>query len=612
MAQTPPPAVPHAPAPSTSGESLDSDARTGGAAPLTAASAGVRASSGTSERSERFPAWTDELRQRYVRGEAVQFILHGNVGDLVLHAGKFVRVPDFLSEYLLAAAKDVVVQFNLATGVRFVKKGVDLPEMESFANDHNPERVLGGLDWLLHTAERVGVVLDYAEMLAPAGDVSFTSAADRQSVVTLHRWSFSPAIERGDSLVLIITENVLELSEKLVSNPTTAILRVPMPDEADRRAAIETILPSLRPEWVSRLAEITAGLKLVQIKAILAPENAPSPLAAAGAMSKAGELSDESRVLELIRRRKREILERECFGMVEFVEPSHDFSAVGGMEEVKRDLVKLAHHMRDGERARCPMGLLMVGPMGTGKTFVAEAFVRETGLTGIKLKNFRSKWVGATEGNLEKILSVIQAIGQVVVIIDEGDRAIGAQEGEDDGGTSSRIVARLKEFMSDTTHRGRVLFMLMTNRPDKLDVDIKRAGRIDRKIPFFYPQEAPEVEAIVAAQLARHHVRHELEFPRDREATTLQLVGYSSADIEAVVLLANEYAMGSVVSHEHLREAVRDYLPARDVAMLEYMELLAVFEASNRRMLPKKYAELDVKELQERIARLRVTVGTRR
>ena len=97
------------------------------------------------------------------------------------------------------------------------------------------------------------------------------------------------------------------------------------------------------------------------------------------------------------------------------------------------------------------MGLLFTGPMGTGKTFVAEAFAKECGLPTIKLKNFRSKWVGATEGNLEKILGVIQAIGQVVVIIDEGDRAFGSADGEgdgeSDGGTSSRVIARIKEFM---------------------------------------------------------------------------------------------------------------------------------------------------------------------
>src|SRR5690606_2218456 len=110
-------------------------------------------------------------------------------------------------------------------------------------------------------------------------------------------------------------------------------------------------------------------------------------------------------------------------------------------------------------------------------------------LTALTFKNFRSKWVGATEANLEKILSVIKAMGQVIVIIDEGDRSFGG-DGEGDGGTSSRAIARIKQFMSDTSNRGRILFILMTNRPDKLDIDIKRAGRLDRKIPFLYPQDA--------------------------------------------------------------------------------------------------------------------------
>ena len=161
------------------------------------------------------------------------------------------------------------------------------------------------------------------------------------------------------------------------------------------------------------------------------------------------------------------------------------------------------------------MGMLFTGPMGTGKTFVAEAFAKECGLTTIKLKNFRSKWVGATEGNLEKILGVIQAIGQVVVIIDEGDRAFGNTDGEGDGGTSSRVIARIKEFMSDTSNRGRILFLVMTNRPDKLDVDLKRAGRLDRKIPFLYAQTPEEVESVARAQVRKNKVRTEVDFADD-------------------------------------------------------------------------------------------------
>jgi SpoVK/Ycf46/Vps4 family AAA+-type ATPase len=256
--------------------------------------------------------------------------------------------------------------------------------------------------------------------------------------------------------------------------------------------------------------------------------------------------------------------------------------------------------------------------MGTGKTFVAEAFAKECGLTTIKFKNFRSKWVGATEGNLEKILTVIQAIGQVIVIIDEGDRSFGNSDGDGDGGTSSRVIARLKEFMSDTENRGRVLFILMTNRPDKLDVDIKRAGRLDRKVPLLYAQTAEEIEAVLLAQLRKHKLTWDVSFPADRAEISQPMLGLSNADFEAIMLLAAEYAAGpemdlvALITKKHMMQAQADYLPSRDQKMLEYMELLAVFEASNRQMLPKKYQDMTAQELQARLDVLRLECGQRR
>jgi len=549
------------------------------------------------DQERTLPPWTEELKHRYLRGEALQFVLHGNVTDLVVSGDRFIRMSDFLSEVLLAPSKDVVIQYNVATGVRFSKRRANVPGLDDLLALREADKILPALERVLHEVDKVAIVIDYAEMVAPAGDPNFFSAADRQTVVTLHRWSFSPAIERADSVVLVVTENLSELNQKLVSNPTTAIIKIPMPDEAERKKAIKVTVPNVEPRWLDRLAEVTAGLKIVQIKALLSGESAHG---------------DHAAVLDRIFDRKREIIERECFGLIEFVDPSHDFSVVGGIEEAKKELVQIAENIRQGRRNRCPMGILFTGPMGTGKTFVAEAFVKEAGLTAIKFKNFRSKWVGATEGNLEKILSVVQALGQVIVIVDEGDRAFGNQEGDGDGGTSSRVMARLKEFMSDTNNRGRVLFILMTNRPDKLDIDIKRAGRLDRKIPFLYPQEPSEVEAVVKAQLRKNKITSDIEFPRDRTAVSEHLVGYSNADIEAVVLLANDYARESVVTLAHFAEAIRDYLPSRDVEMLEYMELVAVFEASNRRMLPKKYADLGVDELNDKLTTLRAAIGTRR
>jgi AAA+ superfamily predicted ATPase len=620
----------------------------------------------SSSKEASHPAWAEELRRRYLRGEASQFVLHGNVFDLVEYGGELLPVREYLTDRLLSESKDVVVAYNVSTGGKIVRRkpGTELSGFEELLVARERSKFMPAMERVLRTAHRVALILEYAETVAPAADPALMSDDDRTAVVTLHRWSMAPEIEASDSVVLLLCENLSELHPKLVSNPKIATVRVPMPDEPERRRVIAHCQPHADEAYVGRLASITAGLRAVQIQAILQP---PPPGAAEdeeerirflkkilGEGSKdaegrarklatltrgmspedvrtllapdAGGVDDEAarqrardEVDRIIARRKREIIERECYGLIEFVEAKHDFRVVGGIEGVKNELQRIARSIREGNTARVPMGLLFTGPMGAGKTFVAEAFAKESGLTTIKLKNFRSKWVGATEGNLERILQVVQAIGQVLVIIDEGDRAFGNQEGGDgDGGTSSRVIARIKEFMSDTSNRGRILFILMTNRPDRLDVDIKRAGRLDKKIPLLYAQTAEEVEAVVNAQLRKHRLQNALTFPDDREAVSVPMVGLSNADFEAVVLLASEIAAGPdgagpvKVGREQMVQAIADYLPSRDVKMLEYMELLAVFEASNRKMLPRKYQTMSAEELQARLELLRLEVGNRR
>lgn len=603
------------------------------------------------------PTWADELRRRYLRGEASIFVLHGNVYDAVISEGRVVTLTEFLGSVLLDQSKETIAVYNVATGVRFLKRDASVSIDEALLSGDKP-RVLMALERMLTGGTKTAVILEYAEAISPAGDPNFQSESDRAAVVTLHRWSFLEEIERSDNIVILIAENLTDLAPKLVSNPRVAVVEVPMPDGDERKAAARVADKRLDDKDAARYAEITAGLKAIQIISILTPPPASeeelrrrqefisSILTGPDTAERAAKIAaltvglDQEEIAKLIApgaqpasipadcdvqarkdvdlliaRRKREILERECFGLVEFVEPAFGFEVVGGMDEVKKDLLIIANSIRNGERSRVPMGVLFTGPMGTGKTFVAEAFARECGLTTIKLKNFRSKWVGATEGNLEKILNVIRALGQVVVIVDEGDRAFGNTDGEGDGGTSSRVIARIKEFMSDTSNRGRILFLVMTNRPDKLDVDLKRAGRLDRKIPFLYSQTAEEVEAIAKALVKKNQVATAVDFPSIRETFSQKLIGYSNADVEAVILMANDDAAragATTVSAENFNGAATDYFPSRDSELLEYMELLAVFEASSRRLLPPKYASMTPDELDLRLRTLRAVVGSRR
>src|SRR5690606_255129 len=97
------------------------------------------------------------------------------------------------------------------------------------------------------------------------------------------------------------------------------------------------------------LAKITAGLTLVQVRSIL----------------QVARQSGRPVDFVSVNARKKAVLEQECAGLVEFVAPDHDLSHVGGLEEVKADLLRVAENVRAGHRNRVPMGMIFVGPMGT-------------------------------------------------------------------------------------------------------------------------------------------------------------------------------------------------------------------------------------------------------
>ena len=313
-------------------------------------------------------------------------------------------------------------------------------------------------------------------------------------------------------------------------------------------------------------------------------------------------------VLRLIQARKRELIEKECAGLIEFVEPRHGLAAVGGAQHITGELHQIAQSLREGDSKLSPMGLLAVGPMGAGKTFVIKAFLKEAGLSAVALKNFRSKWVGSTEKNLERVLATVKAMGPIAVLIDEGDRSFGAggEGGETDGGTGSRVIARLKEFMSDTDNRGQVLFIMLTNRPDKLDTDIKRPGRMDRKIPFFYAETGAERAAVVGAVMRR--VDASLDVAAEAlEALCESLASYSNADLEAMTLLGLEFREREPALSvlQALQRAKDDFMPPQETEMIAFMELLAVSETSRRSLLPERFRQLSIAEIQHRLQRAR-------
>lgn len=585
------------------------------------------------------PGWASVLRERYLSGEANVFVLHGNVFDKYRFNGEYLQLADALK--LVLAKKDVILELGLASGISIVKGDAATVGLNEVAGKGLSD-AMQFLEKKLTKGSSTAVVIPYAFTVFPAAETHFLSFEERAAVTTLHRWSLDAKVDSAGAIIILIAESLTSLAPSLLSNPRIAAIELALPDEATRKAAVGMFGHELSENNAQRIAEQTAGLRLIQIESIVSDKARSEGLneedrrafilellgnvenatvrAAEFAKVTAGktreairnliapakqtqDLAIDQDVLTVIRQRKREILEQECAGLIEIIEPRHGLEVVGGNESIKTELMRIAKALRDGDTRRAPMGMLAVGPMGAGKTFVINAFLKEAGLNGIMLKNFRSQWVGATESNLERVLSILKVMGPVALVIDEGDRSFGSRNDESDGGTSSRVIARLKAFMSEPENRGRILFIMMTNRPDKLDIDIKRPGRLDVKIPFFYAQDGEERARIAQALFGRYGMTWSGDVEA-LEAHCAKLDGYSNADIEALVLMAAsrlpDHEM--IISPDLFKEVVQDFIPPQDVQMVEYMELLAARECSRKSWLPARLAQMDATTLNTRLA----------
>jgi SpoVK/Ycf46/Vps4 family AAA+-type ATPase len=394
--------------------------------------------------------------------------------------------------------------------------------------------------------------------------------------VTVLNWAASPHVKRLNMAVILMDESAAALSERVTSNPYVASIEVAMPDEAARARFLHYALEGRDLHLASdyseaELTRLTAGISCVDINVLV-------------------QSAFESHRLDAPRMRglKKELIERQCRGLLEFMEPKWTTDVLVGHAAVKQRLREDAQLLQKGDTETLPMGYLVCGPVGTGKTFLAQCMAGEMGAPCLVLKNFRSKYVGETEGNLERVLGVLRAMGPVVVVIDEADAALGNREQEGDSGTSSRVFSLIAAQMGDTRYRGKILWMLLTSRPDLLPIDLKRQGRAEVHIPLFYPTLAEELRAMFQAMARKAGVKLG---PEDipEVPVTGQLSG---ADIEGIVTraarrsrLLGESGVGKIA----LERELAGFLPSLDGLEKEMQEIAAMLECTDAEFLPEAF-----------------------
>ena len=225
------------------------------------------------------------------------------------------------------------------------------------------------------------------------------------------------------------------------------------------------------------------------------------------------------------------------------------------------------------------------------------------------LKNFRSKYVGETEGNLQQVLAVLRSLGPVVVIVDEADAALGNRQADGDSGTSSRVFSMIAAQMGNTRYRGRIVWMLLTSRPDLLPIDLKRQGRAEVHIPLFYPCEDAELRQMFEV-MAR---KNKLKLASDILPTISADSKLSGADVESIVLAAKRTALTAgrdELTSVDLDLAMKEFIPSAQGLEKELQETAAVLECTQMSLLPPHWREkISVPDarsrLQERMVAIR-------
>jgi SpoVK/Ycf46/Vps4 family AAA+-type ATPase len=256
-----------------------------------------------------------------------------------------------------------------------------------------------------------------------------------------------------------------------------------------------------------------------------------------------------------------------------------------------RELKEVAEIMRRGLHSAAPMGIILMGPPGTGKSYLAECFAKECGMLCVRFRPLRQMYVGQSERNQEKAFAAIRALAPVVVIVDESDQAEGGSrdQGSGDSGVSERMRASAFNFWADSSLRGKVLRIDSTNRVDLIDSAMRRSGRTDVKIPILMPDEEARRQ-IFEVVMRKHRVPTQV---RDFAPFAARTPGYTGSDIELAVTTAYRFSLRDgkgAVTEAHLDAALDDFIPAsRDQAAVDHMTLLALDECRNRRLLPRNH-----------------------
>lgn len=568
----------------------------------------------SSSRQNPRPSFLDELNEAYLLRRKNIILLTGDTFGLFWNQLK--EGFDAFEASVVDALKHKfnLIRMDIAGGISFFDKrteaevmriceskdGVEVPkarraQMRNMieSSRHQPLPALVLLRGIQEAFQRVRAVepdinplcilFQYAGALFPTGDFGRLGDLDRQRLVVFLSWVNDPVFTQSPDMMLLVNDVKSEINTKIHRLPHGAHFEIPLPDQKDRHAFVTWFNDQgHRVRWrdgKTNFIENTAGLRLTHLKD----------------MMEVARRTRKSITKDQVVDQVNEILQSELGDIIRVKYPSHSAEDIIGYKDTGQIFQSIFERCEDPETAVSAM--LVSGPNGAGKTFQLEAYAADSGRVVIELAGIRGSYFGETDRFFELLRWHIATFGKILILVDEAHTAFGSVHNSGTHQTEMRLAGNIIKMMGNPIYFGKVLWGMMTSRPDELDPDIKSRAPI--QVPIF-DLDGPARGEFVLEMFKRKKI----DVSAELDAILAETDYYSARDYRNLV--AETLAQHRKHPNKTVMEILSGWHASKSIEVQrEFQSLIASRHCSYPKLLPQHMQEMSDQEISKRIEELK-------